>query len=63
MKKTLLVIMTLLLLSACSSSFPLKKQISAMANEEAEKLLVGKTAQEIKENWGGTGQYAFWVLR
>ena len=23
-----------------------------MDNEEAEKLLVGKTAQEIKENWG-----------
>lgn len=52
MKRTVLIILALLLLSACSSSFPSKKQISALTNEEAEKLLTGKTAQEIKKNWG-----------
>ena len=52
MKRTVLVILTLLLLSACSSSFPSKKQISAMTNEDAEKLLARKTAQDIKDNWG-----------
>ena len=44
-------IMSLLLLSACSS-LPSKKQISLLSDQEAERRLVGISQQQIKESWG-----------
>ena len=52
LKRALLVTLVLLLLAGCSSAFPSIKQISSLTDEEAEKLLIGKTEQEINDNWG-----------
>ena len=52
LKRALLVTLVLLLLAGCSSAFPSIKQISSLTDEEAENLLMGKTEQEIIDNWG-----------
>ena len=53
MKKTILgLLLIVFLLSACSTSFPSKEKVSAMTSEEATKLLLDKTQQEIRDNWG-----------
>ncbi len=44
-------IMSLLLLSACSS-LPSKKQISLLSDQKAERRLVGISQQQIMESWG-----------
>lgn len=57
MKKKIFAILTAItvvavLLSACATSFPTKEKITALKTEEASKLLIDKTQQEIHDNWG-----------
>ena len=52
MRKTVLGLLIAFLLTACSASFPSKEKVSAMTSEEAAKLLLDKSQEEIQDNWG-----------
>ena len=52
LKTLTIVILTILLLASCASSFPEKEKVAAMTGEEATELLTDKTQEEVREHWG-----------
>ena len=56
MKRIAVVVLTLLMavviLSSCTTSFPQKESVAALSNEEATEVLKDKTRKDIIDNWG-----------
>ena len=51
-KSILLLSLTAILISSCAGTFPAKEKVAAMSDEDATKLLLNKTQQEVQKHWG-----------
>lgn len=48
----LTLLMAVVMLSSCTTSFPKKESVAVLSNEEAAKVLKDKTRKDIIDRWG-----------